>query len=287
MSAKGWCPGVLRPMEVEDGLLVRVKPLMSCLSAAQVAALCETALRCGSGELELTSRANVQIRGVSAAAHPDLVDALTKVGLADASREIEAKRQIMMTPLWSRGAESAALHDRVVRALPDMLTVPEKLGIAIDTGRAAVLREASADFRFERVLDGFILRADGAEAGQRVTLDGAGEALCAMAAWFAGTGAKRMRDVADQVPEAWQQVPMAARAGALQPGALPNGQVVAVPKGQIRAERLSQIVTLSGARGLRLMPRRMVLLEGVQDFEADDLILHMGDTRLQPVPEGA
>ncbi len=48
-----------------DGLIVRVRPRLGLFSLAQFAALAEVSARFGDGDLHLTSRANVQIRGVS------------------------------------------------------------------------------------------------------------------------------------------------------------------------------------------------------------------------------
>ncbi len=62
---KGWCPGAWRPMATGDGLLVRVRPPLGQLSREQTLALCDAAETFGSGLIELTSRANLQLRGVT------------------------------------------------------------------------------------------------------------------------------------------------------------------------------------------------------------------------------
>lgn len=62
---RGFCPGVWTPMQAGDGLIVRVHPTVSGLTSADLRALAELALRYGNGELELTRRANVQLRGVT------------------------------------------------------------------------------------------------------------------------------------------------------------------------------------------------------------------------------
>ena len=61
---KGWCPGAWQPMETGDGWLVRVRPPLGQLSKAQMLALCDAAETYGNGLIELTSRANIQLRGV-------------------------------------------------------------------------------------------------------------------------------------------------------------------------------------------------------------------------------
>ena len=62
---QGWCPGAHRPMMSGDGLVVRVRPRLARLSAAQTLGLCDLALRFGNGTIDLTNRANLQLRGVA------------------------------------------------------------------------------------------------------------------------------------------------------------------------------------------------------------------------------
>ena len=56
-----------------DGLLVRVKPAYGLLDAADLTCLADLSDQFGNGVLDLTSRANLQIRGVSEQGHPALL----------------------------------------------------------------------------------------------------------------------------------------------------------------------------------------------------------------------
>ena len=73
---KGWCPGALRPMESGDGLIVRLKITGGEVSAELASALAQWAEDFGNGQIDLTSRANLQLRGVSEKTLPGLQDAL-------------------------------------------------------------------------------------------------------------------------------------------------------------------------------------------------------------------
>ena len=73
---KGWCPGAWQPMASGDGLVVRVRPPLGRLSAAQAVLLADLATRYGSGTLELSNRANVQLRGVDPQQHGAVLQAL-------------------------------------------------------------------------------------------------------------------------------------------------------------------------------------------------------------------
>ncbi|MFZ5930422.1 MAG: hypothetical protein ACOY15_04305 [Pseudomonadota bacterium] len=80
---RGWCPSVLRPMESGDGLIVRVQPHEQRITAPQMRALAHAAAQFGNGIIELTRRANLQIRGVTAGSLAHLQEALRETGLFD------------------------------------------------------------------------------------------------------------------------------------------------------------------------------------------------------------
>ena len=61
-AIKGWCPTALRPMLSGDGLVVRVRPHGGQLSAAQASGIADLATCYGNGLIDLTGRANLQIR---------------------------------------------------------------------------------------------------------------------------------------------------------------------------------------------------------------------------------
>ena len=66
----GWCPGALRPMMSGDGLVVRVRAPLGRLTSAQAAGVARLASELGNGLIDISARANLQIRGVTPDAHP-------------------------------------------------------------------------------------------------------------------------------------------------------------------------------------------------------------------------
>ena len=58
-----------------------------------------TAARFGSGEIDLTNRGNLQLRGVSEETYPEALAALDAAGLIDAEAGAEAVRNIVVDPL--------------------------------------------------------------------------------------------------------------------------------------------------------------------------------------------
>lgn len=133
-AIKGRCPGALQPMASGDGLIVRVRPPLGRLTAAQALALAQLADEYGNGQLELSSRANVQLRGVAPAQHPALLAALAKEGLLDPDARSERLRAIVVDPCYQAASALApaaqALHQALCAA-PDVDGLPPKFGWAL------------------------------------------------------------------------------------------------------------------------------------------------------------
>ncbi|MEM8578199.1 MAG: cobalamin biosynthesis protein CobG, partial [Pseudomonadota bacterium] len=266
-----------RPMLSGDGLVVRVRPFAGSLSQAQALGLCDLAERFGSGALDLTSRANLQIRGV--ADHAGLLAELDALGLIDADPTVEGHRNILMPPDWRAGDLSHRLHDAVLGVLPTLPDLPQKMGFAVDTGTYACLGVGSADFRLERAADGgLILRADGMAHGQRVTQASAPAAILELAEWFICTGgaqAGRMARHIARLPQAAR--PSADTAPRAQAAPLPlgpnaDGTFLGAPFGRILAADLRALITTTGAPTLRLGLGRTLFLPGIQIIDAPGFV---------------
>lgn len=266
-SVKGWCPGAYRPMMSGDGLVVRVRPRLARLDRVQALGLCAAATRHGAGLIDLTNRANLQIRGVTEATWPALIDDLGALGLLDTDPATEARRNIVVAPLWAAGDDTRRLAQELLARLDEMPALPAKMGFAVDTGNAPVLGAVSADFRFERGGSRrVILRAEGHDKGVPLAPGTEVAALIRLAAWFVASGgvpAGRMTRHRAALPD-WAQgteAPAPPRA-ALRPGPHPLGPVRGLAFGQIRAGDLAQAISRSGAEALRLTPWRMLILVG-------------------------
>ncbi len=169
----GWCPGALRPMPSRDGLIVRVKPRGATLSPAQAIGIAAAASSFGNGALDLTSHANLQIRGASEATLAGLTTALDRLGLLDPDVGAETRRNVMMSPLAGLDPEAlldirpivAALEDRLV-AETGLAGLPGKFCFAVSDGGRLPLGDAGADVLFDAVrisqlCDGFVVRLGG------------------------------------------------------------------------------------------------------------------------------
>lgn len=138
---RGSCPGALRPMESGDGLIVRVRPHAGRIALDVAARLADAAARFGNGEIDLTRRANLQLRGVTPETLGPLQGVLDALGLLDASADAEATRNIIGSPL--AGLDPAELID-VTRLALDLearlaadrrlWNLPAKFGFVVDGG---------------------------------------------------------------------------------------------------------------------------------------------------------
>jgi precorrin-3B synthase len=288
----GWCPSALRPMRSGDGLVVRLRPRGGRLSAAQAVGIAELAKRCGNGLIDLTSRANLQIRGVVEESHEALVTGLDRLGLVDADQAMEARRNVIVAPFWSKGDDTHTLAAELERALASRaIGLPEKFGFAVDCGVRRVLAQAPADVRIERGADGgLIVRADGAEAGRAVTRTAAIETALSLAEWFAASGGIRhgrgrmAAHVAHgaKPPDTMTGHAEPAATFSPEPGIHANGALVALAFGQMQGETLDFLASL--APGLRLTPWRMLLVEGLREMpQHEGLINRASDPLLRVV----
>jgi precorrin-3B synthase len=152
---RGWCPGALRPMESGDGLIVRLRISLGVVDIALAGQIADWSRRWGNGQIDLTNRGNLQLRGLAPRHLPDLHDALAEYGLLESSEAGEAVRNVMTSPL--AGLDPAAELDvrPIARGLEQRLAgdaslhgLPGKFGFAIDDGGSLGLDDVAADVRF-------------------------------------------------------------------------------------------------------------------------------------------
>ncbi|WP_197919037.1 precorrin-3B synthase [Thiosulfatihalobacter marinus] len=285
-DAKGWCPGAFRPMMSGDGLVVRVRPVLARLSRDQVLGLCDAAQRFGSGLIDLTSRANLQIRGVAETDHMDLLDQLHALGLLPDDPALESRRNVLVAPFWREGGETQRLATELTARLGELPDLPAKIGYAIDTGKAPVFTRNSADFRLERTSNGeLMLRADGMSRGRTVRADEAIDALIEMAHWFVNTEGPAHRRMANHTalvppPADWQAVLPAAPARGVTAGQTVNGTLFGAVFGQLDATGLRTLITSTDAQAMRVTPWRLFLLEGAEPVATSDFITRPDDPLL-------
>lgn len=131
-TAPDRCPGALRVHEAADGGLVRIRVPGGRLAAAQVAALARASAELGDGNLDLTSRGNVQLRGLRD--REALLDVLLDAGLLP-SPSHDTARNVVASPL--SGMPVAAL-DAGICADAALAELPGRFLLGLDDGTGDV-----------------------------------------------------------------------------------------------------------------------------------------------------
>ena len=137
------CPGALQVHKAADGALARVRLPGGMITAAQLQALAHAASQWGAGTLELTSRGNLQIRGIADDATAAVADAIAAAGLLP-SPSHERVRNIVASPLSGRVGTTTDVRglvtglDAAIRAEPALTALPGRILFGIDDGRADI-----------------------------------------------------------------------------------------------------------------------------------------------------
>ncbi|BEL12149.1 hypothetical protein Q0Z83_103400 [Actinoplanes sichuanensis] len=215
------CPGALRLHAAADGMLARVRLPGGMLSGAQLRSLRELAEEFGDGGLELTSRANLQLRALRQSDAPALAVRLRSAGLLP-SQTHDNVRNIAAPPLSGStvralvGRLDLALQaDAALAALPGKFLfaigqVPLAADVAaVPTGPAPRPTVAGAVVPRPRPASGddlFVIRLGGHDTGLRADPDDVVPVLLAAAHAFlaereaqrsSGAAAWRLRELAD------------------------------------------------------------------------------------------
>ena len=198
------CPGALALHEAADGWLARVRLPGGRLTCLQLRALAEIA-GLGNDLVELTARANVQVRGLQEAAGEELAARLAAAGLLP-SLTHERIRNVLASPLAGRhpraGADVDALVARLDRELcadVGLAKLPRRFLFLVEDGSGAL---QGHDHDIALVADPtsageFALVLGGVDSGWRAPAEDAPALALAAARLFLATseGVWRMRDL--------------------------------------------------------------------------------------------
>jgi precorrin-3B synthase len=310
VEVKGWCPGALRPMLSGDGLIVRVRPQSATLGLDQLAVLADAAGRFGNGHIDLTRRANLQIRGVRKATLPQLHEVIARLGLLDDTPEGEAVRNVVINPL--AGIDPAEVLDvrsigaelaRLLGSEKSLWALPTKFGFIVDGGGILDLAGQRGDVRLAAIADG----PDPAVAvglGTRLGVEWLGSVSPGAAAAaaieiglaFIGVASRenrqRMRDLSDEGRASIRSAigprldpyrgnsrnsdaPSVNRAGLIELGAGRLAVGIAAPFGRVEADQLRMLadaMATHGVKEIRLSPWRALYAEAPSEQSGQSIL---------------
>lgn len=299
IEAKGWCPGALRPMLSGDGLIVRVRPQWATLGLDELAVLADAAGLFGNGHIDLTRRANLQIRGVSEATLPQLHEVIARLGLLDDSPDGEAVRNVMINPL--AGIDPAEVLDvrsiggelaRLLASEKSLWALPTKFGFIVDGGGILDLAEQRGDVRLAAIADGLdsavavgLETRVGVEWLGSISPGAAAAAAIETGLAFIGVASRekrqRMRDLSDEGLASIRSAigprldalrenprnadaPLIKRTGLIELGAGRLAVGIAAPFGRVEADQfrmLADAMAAHGVKEIRLSPWRTLYAE--------------------------
>lgn len=279
-DVKGWCPGILRPMPSGDGLIVRVRPRCGAFSIETAMALADLGERLGNGHIDLTRRANLQIRGLTDDRLSELQAELAKLGLLDRDAETEAVRNVMVAPLAGIDPSQSFDVRPIALAIDDALTsdkglhaLPGKFGLLVDGGGAISIAAERADICLAAVGDALAFGLDTTKGtqwlGKLAPARAAETAVAAAHAFLALATSGRMRGLGEaafakvQATVAPRLSPLTGLPcdGGRRLGLLKGAVGIAAPFGRLEAVQLRCLAKLAadaGAADLRLSPWRTV-----------------------------
>ncbi len=268
--------------QAADGALARIRLPGGMIRADQLAALAEAAESFGAGTLELTTRGNVQIRGI---ARPEAVAAaVADAGLLPSPTH-ERVRNIVASPLSGRVGGLADVRswvvelDRAIQADPAFAALPGRFWFSIDDGSVDVsgLRADAGLLVLEDSRCALLL--DGTDTGVRLSTEQGVPALLEVARRFADTRGKawRVKELADTTPLLSGFTPLVPAGRQFPPGRAPVGWIdqddehvalgAAVPLGVLTARQAQFLAAVEAP--LVITPWRSVLVcdlaEGVAD----------------------
>ncbi len=303
------CPGLLRLHAAEDGALARVRVPGGRLSAAQLEAIAAAAAL-GSGLVELTGRANVQVRGLPSDADKALARLLADAGLLPSPAH-DRVRNLLASPLDGRDPRAHAATDALVCALdrgicgdPELARLPGRFLFAVDDGSGLALGR-DADVALAMVdAQTLVLLLGGVPTTARVApAEAAALAVAAARAFLeeraaAGASAWRIRELPDGGAGIARRLGVrlgtasAARGSRrVAPGMArqPDGRVAVTalaPLGRLEPGATDRLAVLAARRGdVRISPWRTVTLLDVPAGEADAAACDLAACGLVLAPE--
>jgi len=186
------CPGALRPWPASDGALVRLRLAGGRLTSESLAALSEVATAHGDGNIHLTRRANVQLRGLPSrggALPESVLEAIEASGLLP-SRSHELVRNFLASPMTGLAGGRCDVRpvvevlDSLVCAHPDLAELPGRFLFVMDDGRGDLV-DRPTDLGFVALDEQTVQLRIGSDGwGSVLPLGDAPQALVDLAAEF-------------------------------------------------------------------------------------------------------
>jgi precorrin-3B synthase len=247
-----------------DGGLARIRIPGGWLTTEQWTVLHGAAVELGDGRLELTSRGNVQIRGLDA--NTDLAERLANAGLLPSATH-ERVRNVVAS-LSSR--EEATKLDKELCAVPELADLPGRFLFGLDDGTGDIAALDADVVAFATSEERFAILLAGADYGIRVAAADVTQALLDVARRFQQTRNDAWRlaeldviEFASQFARTPEKITTKAPANPVGPVEQHDGRValcVVAPIGRLTAEQARLLGAVAPTGQLAITPWRSVVV---------------------------
>ncbi|MFD7323150.1 cobalamin biosynthesis protein CobG [Streptomyces sp. NPDC059875] len=212
------CPGALRLHSADDGRLARLRLPAGLLTSHQVEVLASAAEALGDGRVSVTSRGNVELRGLGEGCGAELAELLAEAGLLPSATH-ERIRNVVASPaagldglgsgdvqLWARELDALLCAREWTAALSGrfLFVLDDGRGDVAGLGGDVTLLAAASSADGEGTDGATALLRVGAQFFRVAATDAPGAALAAADAFLeaaraAGNGAWRVRELPEGV----------------------------------------------------------------------------------------
>lgn len=153
------CPGLFYVTPAQDGILSRIRIPGGILNSTQCRAIADIAEQCGGGYVDVTNRANLQVREIRSQINPVFLKHLQNLGLGSHNSGVDHIRNIMTSP--TAGIDPQELidtrpfvrgWDNYIATHPNLGGLSAKFSVCFDGGGIVSVRDRLNDIAFAAVL---------------------------------------------------------------------------------------------------------------------------------------
>jgi precorrin-3B synthase len=257
------CPGVWRPWQADDGLLIRIRLMGGLLPTSALRRLSEVSRQYADGGIYLTRRANLQLRGLpgdGAQLTDDVVTAIESTGLMP-TRTHELVRNVLASPQTGLAGGRADLRPTIARldtllcADPGLARLPGRFLFTLDDGRGDLLDRLTGtgkrgtDLGCVALADDVVQLRVGVHWGEVTPLGDVADRLADLSSRFLdarGTGGDAPWHIRELTRALHPPVPADSRipaaAAPLAYGKVPGGTHVPAPGGVLTADLVRSLL---------------------------------------------
>jgi ferredoxin-nitrite reductase len=153
------CPGLFYATPARDGILSRIRIPGGIINSQQCRVLADLSEQCGNGYVDVTNRANLQVRQISSEIDDKILRRLQEIGLGSSNTDVDHIRNIMSSP--TAGIDPQELldtcpfvqaWDQYIATHPHLSGLPAKFSVGFDGGGSVRVCDRPNDIGFAAMI---------------------------------------------------------------------------------------------------------------------------------------